>query len=296
LNSGPPIKFGPYTLYSVNNHINNILSKYPDHGGNDILNNEIKRLPNILISVVFQAKSAERATEFADGYFSRFEYIISYMIGRNKKYDVGVFDYHGWKVNEVLSVSGANFSSGGHGTGAILSIDLADAYFTEISNGNSRIWDIVGHIKNGVVGELEKRMLAAIEWIGKANKDEKEVNSYAQYVFALEALLLINHQGIITPSIASQISENAAFIIGTNVESRCSVESMVKDVYSKRSAIVHGGSMHVETEDLVRAINIMYGLTRNLLIRNELTGLITMKRNIHTGKYHQAICHYVQLY
>ena len=84
-----------------------------------------------------------------------------------------------------------------------------------------------------------RRYLRAIEIAGPypLSGDDHE-DALLQYVFALEALL----SGGGSDAIGDKLATRAAWLIGTNDTVRDSVYKTVKNLYGKRSSIVHGSS------------------------------------------------------
>ncbi len=98
-------------------------------------------------------------------------------------------------------------------------------------------------------------------------------------MFALEALLTFREQGfLISPGIAHQLTEIAAFILGKNHETRSQIEKKIKKLYQTRSSIVHSGSSNVSKYELIQAISIIKGLIAHLKIDPHLSTFQSMKQ------------------
>lgn len=101
-------------------------------------------------------------------------------------------------------------------------------------------------------------------WIGKGLRDADPVKRLVQTMFALDSLFQINQGELITPSIAAQMSESVAFILGTDLPSRIDIEKKVKDLWGKRSAVVHQGVTSISGhEDFLAA----YLIARRVIAR-----------------------------
>lgn len=78
---------------------------------------------------------------------------------------------------------------------------------------------------------------------------------------------------LVSPSITYQISEFAAFIISDELESRLVIEKMVKKLYSKRSAIAHGGSSDVDDKDVNEAMYLIKQIV-TILLKNKSSRIL----------------------
>jgi hypothetical protein len=55
---------------------------------------------------------------------------------------------------------------------------------------------------------------------------------------------------LLSPSIANQLAEFSAFILGEELLTRTKYLRIVKDLYGKRSAVAHGGSQSVLKDEV----------------------------------------------
>jgi hypothetical protein len=133
-------------------------------------------------------------------------------------------------------------------------------------------------LNKGNHSKLEKRIISAIGWAGKALRDEEPARALTQYVFALEALLQFQQRGsMVSPSITYQMAEFAAFIISEELEGRLEIEKMIRNIYARRSAIAHGGSNGVNEEELYKALVLLKRLIITLTINNEFKDLTSIE-------------------
>lgn len=86
------------------------------------------------------------------------------------------------------------------------------------------------------------------EWLGKEYDEEKLENKLIYSIFALECLLsnVSNFS-----SISAAIAEKCAFLVGETVDDRIKIFNQAKELYSLRSALVHGFSKNPVTEEKV---------------------------------------------
>jgi hypothetical protein len=75
----------------------------------------------------------------------------------------------------------------------------------------------------------------------------------------------------------SQISESIALILGNNVDECMQIESEVKSLYSKRSAIVHSGNDIINTNILNTIVNYSRHIILELLNNEEYKNINSVK-------------------
>lgn len=242
---------------------------------------------NILEVYLFtsiQAKESERAQELARGKFELFENIAKFCLLGASQSDIGIFNYNGCRFEQ-----GAVFSSGSNGF--VVSSSLKGAYqpvpLINLATDFEKIWNIVKQYIDKTSTELESRLIHAMQWVGKANRTESNENKLVQYIFALEALLAFRPKGeMITPSIAYQLAEFGAFIVGENADLtittkkdlRNKIFKDIKKIYSERSKIVHGHGDDCSTESIFLARDIMYALINSILANEEILRFTSMEQ------------------
>ncbi|PFJ40177.1 hypothetical protein COJ00_26975 [Priestia megaterium] len=261
--SAQPLEIGPYTIYNVEIHEKELLNKYSSDGKETIESElgYLREKSNMLISVREKAREIKRADQKARIRLRQFEDTIRFIIGNtNNNYDVGIFNFNAFKAMGGLALSHELIGSVGSSSGTIDKVLLNKFPINNPRYGYDRIWEILNK-ENPT--QLEQRIISAITWIGKGLRDEEPARSLVQYVFALEALLQFQQKNsMVSPSITYQMAEFATFIIAENLEDRFGIEKTVKKIYTKRSAIAHGGSHTVDGSILLEA----YHLVKSLII------------------------------
>ena len=263
-------KLGPFCIYQWGKHKNQIKLNFK------IENNKFGTLVNfndedILVSVKTNVRDPKKALELADNKFSQFENIISYMLGkRDSCYHVSIFNYGNSSLLKHLIISQEKKSIGVKRQGAFINIEISDPQITDANY----VWSL---LENDNLNEIQARLLKAIEWVGKARNDLDDTNAFVQYVFAIESLLSFSDKGIITPSIANQMSEYSAFIIGGNYKERVKIVKLIKNLYSCRSAIVHGRQKTPIDVDLLDAAKIAIKLIVKFTTDDILKKITTME-------------------
>lgn len=231
------------------------------------------QVPRQVVEVRVRARDGARAREIADSRYTTFDNALRYMIAdQSGRFGVGVLDprHHSFRTYVALSETGG-LAQGATSHGPSDEVRLNDPYFVDANNGNRRVWELLGREQPSA---WERKLLAAIDWIGKAVHDPNPDDAFVQYVFALEALLLFHEKNVhVGPSIVHAISESSAFVLGDTLEGRIAVESDVKRLYGVRSAVAHGRAAAVSPRDLRLALRVSKGLVMAFLVRPEFASL-----------------------
>jgi hypothetical protein len=274
--SASPLVLGPYVIYDWTRHQDIIRKLAPKHS-EAVKLFEHGSPKSTLVSVEVAARDPERAIELADSKFRQFENTVRFMIGSlSGTYDVGVFNYRQWTTREVILLGPTMFMASGDAEGATQSVEIDGPYFLDPQRGHDKLWAMLAQPSPG---ELAKRILSAIDWAGKAIRDTDKADAFVQAVFALEALLLFRESGVfVTPSVAHQLSETAAFLISSDRAKRRMVASRVGELYKLRSALVHGGSASVKVKDIVDCLSIVKTIILQMNTNAELLGMSSMKQ------------------
>jgi hypothetical protein len=221
-----------------------------------------------LVTINIKARSQEKAKELADKMLYQFELFIYFAIGhRKEEFYVNIISKVTYKHDSYLIFDeenlGANYSND-----FVDIIPLDDKYFIDNDIGNNKIWEL---LLPKAKTDIQKRIITAIEWIGKANSEVNNKNRFIFYVFAIESMLTFQEKSFITPAIAHSISESSAIILGDNYEDRIIMEENVKEIYSIRSAIAHGSEKEVSDNELNLVMNISRNIVIQFLTNTELT-------------------------
>jgi hypothetical protein len=190
--------------------------------------------------------------------------------------DVGVFDYNEWTRHDAVALS-----ESGQATGSTLTegsggpVPIHDPFYSDPQHGHDRLWALVGQDQRS---QLENKILMAVEWTGKGSHDLDASKSFVQFMFALEALFTFHEKVFVTPSIASQLAEYAAFVVGQDLDHRLKMAKMVKEFYEKRSGIVHGGASDVSEDEVQQVFFLMRAIVRRLTTDTELVAMKSMSQ------------------
>lgn len=261
----PIVEFGDFTIYNLELAHHSLISQYEylkRKDNKDFFDN------NYLLSVKIKLRHKDKADLFARDYFEKFENVINYMLADiSRRRRVGIFNFREPRQIQTFICTD---SVGGYNTlndELYEPTDLAQPYFNSSEYGNDKIWKLIVKPDKS---DIEKRLMIAIEWIGKAVLELDKSKSLVQYVFAIEALLQYNDGAFVSASIVSQLSDAAAFIISDNLEGRKKIAKQIKVIYQNRSAIAHGGNKITSDtvlEDVFRICHLLiYILLTNPLL------------------------------
>lgn len=278
---GAPLTLGPFTIYQWPSHQDIIKRRYAEQyaaypDGDEYWNVISQRLHKTsIISVHVQTRDPVVAVERSVGRFHQFANTVRFMIGEyDGLFDVGTVDYRRAELRNTVALSATRTVESGHVYGAIVPVNLENPSFTETTIGNDVIWDL---LTKGPLSELHRRILAAVEWGGKAARDSDPIQAFVQCIFGFETLFTFQEKGVlVSPSVASQIAEWTAFVLETDVDARQAIYRRVSRMYSQRSGVAHGGSMSISHEDVQDVLALLRKVVATLLTFSDLRELQTM--------------------
>lgn len=93
---------------------------------------------------------------------------------------------------------------------------------------------------------LERRVLAGIQWAGRAAIETRREVALLLSVIALESLVLKNQNS----ELRYRFSSRGAHLLARDPRNRSSIFNLLKEVYDKRSEIVHSGQTQVSLTEM----------------------------------------------
>jgi hypothetical protein len=278
LETSDKLELGSFTVWNFVSHQSLLIAKYPQlHEDWKIMREalESQSSGNLVVSVRVTALDGERAEELADERFRQFEHVMRYMIGDTTgEFDIWIFDYRNPTLFRCMVLSPTRALQGNRIKDRHTPIKIDDPFFGESRADHTWIWNALTQPNPN---ELQTRILAAVEWIGKGMRDPDTAKAFVQFIIAFEALLTFREQGtIVSPSIASQLAEFSAYIVGDGFDSRLEVEKSVKKLYDRRSAVAHGGSKSVLKSEVIEALKIVRNLIKQITTNPELSAMTSM--------------------
>lgn len=269
------LKFGDFTIYNKQKCKELLNEKHSAISDKDLYFEIIKS--DLLISIKIDARESDKAFEIGDKYCMSFENVFSYILAdlsHDKR--IGIFNFRGHSTMGTIILS--DFGLGFRGKNdVILSLNLDYNYSSHFNNnelGNDKIWFLITKRDKT---EIEKRLLNAIEWVGKAINDRDNPKSLIQFVFAIEGMLQYDEKTFINQSIVSQLADSLAFIISEEKNERKEISKNFKDIYKKRSSIAHGSNTKIDFEDLEKAFEITKNMIISFLIKSPFKEMNSME-------------------
>ncbi len=274
--SGAAKHFGDFTIYKISEALGSLKKKYA------FLNveNSYEQFESsgYWISRVVSSRDSLKAQEQCNPHFEIFEYIIGYMLLDPKaKTKARIFNPITTDSIKHIACSsdkmawGETFNNNDY-------LDLDSPLFCNQELGNDKIWEIAARNNKS---DIEKRLLSAIQWIGKGIRETDPAKSLVQYVFAIEGMFQQNENTLFTPSIISSISEDLSFLIGADYDSRKETAETFKEVYRNRSAIAHGGSKTITSENANQAHLIACRMVIAFLVKEPFCHMKSIKEDFN---------------
>ncbi|XDD52974.1 hypothetical protein AB3N62_10820 [Leptospira sp. WS4.C2] len=260
-----PYKLGPFTIYNYEKHrhlIEKLTNLHPISLWG--FNREFRNL----ISIEVETKGKTKVSELADELFNKFETFIAFLIGHYlEDQRVSILEPKGAYNDYSIIISDDSVTTPSHLKGPYKPIPIDDKYFTDPKLGTKSLWEL---LQEGNGTKFKNRILSAIDWFGKACLEKSKQSRFLLYIISIEALFTFSEKTLVSPSIASNIADGIAFVLGKNKESRLFISKRVSALYGVRSAIAHGGNKIVTDEDLNEASYISLGTIRAFLSNKKL--------------------------
>lgn len=255
--SGRPVEIGPFTIYKWDRDREGI--QVPDFGDKSVWDEDAKH--EYLIGYKVSARDSVRARQVADVAFKKFENFIRFAVGAGSdRYDVRVVRHGGGKLRTSYVFTSENFITENKYDGFIDALPLDDSFFSAPNPTFAHLMRMLAEPRS----ELEKKILTSVDWIGQALAEHDLANACIKAATALE-VLFSQTEGVISPSIVSQLSENCAHILGVNPESAMRTEKLVKDLYGVRSSVVHYGASKVSELEAGKLVGLARSAVSNFI-------------------------------
>ena len=233
------------------------------------------------------ACEATKAKELALSEFKWIENAIRFSLP-GKMYGAGITSYDDkWIERIIVAIKGSNvagLSSSVKGPWVPIKIEnLASSKEFRL------MFEVLGKPRTQLT-ELQKRIKHAIYLCGLSMQTSELSVSYFLCVAAMEALFCKQENSYVSPAIAYQIIESFCFLMIEEKNRRQCFDEL-KDLYSNRSAIVHGGEKELTEEDVLRVRLFLAFAVNKLLMDSTLSRLKTvcelreLVRDIKFGKH-----------
>lgn len=136
--------------------------------------------------------------------------------------------------------------------------------------------------------DLEKRLLNAIRWIGAGIQSGNDCDKLLMFIISIECLLMNRDE----EGKASPIAERCAFLLSDLPERRIKTDKKLKELYNKRSEIVHEGLTEITAEEVGSAqwlaISCLFAVCKRLNNWESLDQLIRWVKEQRYGINHKT--------
>lgn len=123
--------------------------------------------------------------------------------------------------------------------------------------------------------KFEIKLAKAAKWLGKSKFATCIEDSFLYIAIALECLLSYDDKSFIAPSKTNSLAEGLTFLLEDTLDNRLNIYRDIKEMYGKRSSIVHSGSSSVTNEMKERFFNYVFnGLKKAIELK--CNGMLTI--------------------
>src|SRR5680860_161643 len=138
--------------------------------------------------------------------------------------------------------------------GPLENIDLSASSLNEMQElGVFKILDVLARAPK--ISAFEEAIARSVRWFGRMVESEREEERLLSGIIALETLCSKKGRG---GSIQNQVAEGAALIAADRLEDRKYIKKRVKNFYSKRSAVSHGGETTIKPWDTSELMLVLH--------------------------------------
>ncbi len=185
-------------------------------------------------------ESIEEALNILKLYFTNIQGRESSQIGL--KGELAIYNRHILMIKSEKTYT-ESLSTVGAGLPSTCIID--NRYLNDFKKlGFSKIISILN--KKEEKNEYEKLLLTAIHWYGKAVNTIRIADRFVMYIIALESILGPKGDYYNFKTYTANISEKGAFLLADYCNKRIEVQKTLKQLYSKRGSISHGGNSKID--------------------------------------------------
>lgn len=263
-----PVSIGDFTFFQFPRDCRATLQKFfqnPSQEAIDSWFRDLKESPAV-ISVKVKGKDAETAEIEAENLFKRITNIFRFQLFSvgNDLFDVSVYDKsHITKSIHVIisKTDGKQYFSV---SGVRRQIELSKFLETDGRGFENLIQQLtVSELTN-----FQKRVLLAVDFLGLAMRNIGQPSGFVHAITAIEILLSMGKMGI-----SQSVSDNYAFIMGADLESRKMLKKDTKKLYRIRSELAHGEKSIISVENCKDAIFHANALILKFLFDDKLSDI-----------------------
>ncbi len=269
----PILKLGDFTIYNPSNKGQVLKTEFPTiykrRNTKSLLNQDYK------IGITVTAKDLDKCYELAEKSFSAFENIANFITATfHKTNRIGIFNYSASKNIDSFIISPSKVLKTTKIIEQFTTVQIDNPYYQNDENGNKTLWQWITMEKNN----LQQKIMDSVEWCGRASVEADDSKAVLLYTISIEALLQYDESSPIKPSIMSLLSDMVAFLLGETFEQRISYRDYIRELYSVRSAISHGGSKsNISSINLHTAFIMCHKIIRKIITTEPFKNFQTKK-------------------
>jgi len=266
------VTYGKYTFIKKE-YINRYLENYQNEDKfsfndsilNDDLDFDFSSQFFVFVIVRYKALDNLYTKPIMDKEMNILTNIIRYMTPfKSYRFKVDSIPFMSYKIDYMQFTNEGKVTKGTDIIRKDLCFPIDNDIYMNSTKGNDIIFQI---ISKSQPTELEKRIIQALIWVGKALEENDNSLIIAEISFAFETLLYNSDDSYVSKGVVASISEAYAFINGINCEERIAMEKDFKNFYNYRSKICHGTRL-VKSDEL--SVDGYFNM-----IQNTITNLLT---------------------
>lgn len=273
--SEEPITLGPFTIYKLPGHLPQVLA-WSEHQAMVPHIQDALADHGIYVAFTLVARGSDAARIRAGPSFTRFESAMRFLQQLLTPYaHIGVINLRPPSFLKTIALNRkSEVSSASEAKWPVVPISLDKPGRYHGSTLSQWVWD---SFSRKDFTEIDRRIWLAIRWFGSAIADMNVETALVQAMFGLEAILMKQEKGAITPSIMAQLAEWTSHLIGVNTDERLWIDGEVRRLYHLRSGLAHSGKSTIEKDDLLSALVILHRVVERLATDEGLRQLGSME-------------------
>ena len=230
---------------------------------------EMKEYASFIV-VKTNARDADKARELAYDKMKDIEAVLRFFasIYNKELCDIGILDFKSCKVDKSFILTDELKQRSSSISGARIELNWSDFH----KRCNSYIEPLLKIISKPEkdITDIEKRIILAVNFCSRAIYDRENVVGFLEAMMAIEALLQMNSDALISPSITYQIAEYCSFLLHTTSDGRKNINKVMHKLYKIRSKISHGKTEKFSKEDFEQLWDIAITLILKFLSDEDL--------------------------
>lgn len=216
--------------------------------------------------VVAEPKRAiERAEEEVRRSLEALRYAIQSLSALERKIAIGLPDDAFRAITTAFVLSDASFNITASIVRGLMPFEISHECCENMKKiGVFDLSDLLQR-SNSALSDLEKALLNSVHWFSTAQLQPDIESGYLALVTSIEVLLTPRDRS----PIATSIAEALAIILGEKLEDRRYIKSHFRELYSKRSAVSHGGNKAILDIDYKSLVHFAMILIQRLITRRK---------------------------